>query len=211
MDQPQNSTKTPSKESKKSKRTQKKSLNNQPTYPWEEYKEAFFKSPHVGVRDFFREVLPDKEDIEKFFISKNFREKTEGWGAEKRAMKRRAMVEAIKEFEEEYKDILKDSYRFAIKQIHKDLREGKIPAKHLKAYWEMVRTEMGLVTRIVKQENTPADLDDLDMAQLLDTIRENAQPNRKSDQSVEAPSEKRSVDGIQGHEALGEAPTPGAT
>lgn len=128
-------------------------------------------------------------------------------------MKKEATARAIKEFEDEYATILKDSYKFVVTQINKDLRNGIVPAKHLKAYWEMIRTEMGLVTRIVKQENSPAELDDLDMERLLDTIRENAKPipesSRKSSGTVEAAPEEGIAGSVSEHEALGEATTSG--
>ena len=151
-------------------------------YNWPRLKQDFIASDFVEVAPFLRSKNIDPK-------SGNATRQTNNWGEEKAAIRREAEQEARKQVEaQEYQAILEMKRGFLgigtrlpalIDQYLDEVSEGEINPKGLrptqaKALWEMTRTELGLVTRLTRNqfEQKPEPLTDEEIAEMNELLFE---------------------------------------
>ena len=119
-----------------------------PAYNWPLIKGEYFKSDMIDVKGF----LYDKFGT----YNSNFRRQTAGWRAEKEKFLEEQVEANLAEFKKKRSKVVAENLETMLYVITREAKrlakEGKIDSKDAKRYWEMVRTENGLPTRITKMD-----------------------------------------------------------
>lgn len=116
---------------------------------WEKYKQDYFDSPHDEIKKFFGSF---KEDVPE----RSYHKKTQGWKSEKLAYKRKQSEAARKKLEQDpdvtsYKIQIKKAANNVVKRVANMLQKDDLSIVQIKAGWEILKTELGEVTKISDQ------------------------------------------------------------
>jgi len=126
----------------------KKHSPKPPAYNWPLIKEEYFKSDIIDVKSF----LYDKFGT----FNSNFGKKTTGWRTKKEKFLEEQVALNLAEFKKKRSKVVAENLETMLYVITREAKrlakEGKIDSKDAKRYWEMVRTESGLPTRITKMD-----------------------------------------------------------
>lgn len=119
-----------------------------PAYNWPLIKGEYLKSDIIDVKSF----LYDKFGI----YNSNFAKRSTGWRTEKEKFLEEQVEASLAEFKKKRSKIVDENLETMLYVITREAKrlakEDKIDSKDAKRYWEMVRTESGLPTRITKMD-----------------------------------------------------------
>lgn len=143
------------------KKKTKKSIKSK--YDWPSLKQEFFLSEHVETSAFFRSKFgATPEESGQLSL------KSRGWSEEKKKWKAEMAEMALAKFKEAQSTEVADALSDLVRQVAVEVRGGNVRQyKAFKAFWEILRTEAGLPTKITHNTNRNSEIDD---AQALDAL-----------------------------------------